>query len=465
MKKVKTTKERLMTQYDNVWEEQHGTYKVVQNDKYGYFDSEGKQIVPFMYDWASCFTPIKLYGKKFLGAYVIKGDSKTIIDINNQNIITPLHKDFTYYIINDKLWIQNENGYNLYDRKGKKLLQSEYELVINDRFRQPKGICLVRKDNKFGAIHIGRNNIESNVLPFVFQNIGFWYSPILGTLIETSIDGKRKGLYRLDGSEAIPERYDVFHPQTPFRKAFILAENQEEHTLYDGKQSKPIISSKSYIHSQYAFYINKKNYYYIYTTAKELLIDDDSQVIADIDKSQHISLYHYLMKSSSDKLKRPSLKSLLRYAKEVKKGNIKLTNPVAKELVVYGYYFMEEILNEYALMHGFEYTRLTLHDNMKDKARAFGFCDVVNRTISLNINLLFTSEKFIRMVVMHELLHLKIPNHSKKFYKTLNSLCGFDTQKMRAPKYDDLLDTVDTIEIIKQKKRTLFDLSISTELL
>ena len=70
MKKVKTTKERLMTQYDYVWEEQHGTYKVVQNDKYGYFDTEGKQIVPFMYDWASCFTPIKLYGKKFIGTYV-----------------------------------------------------------------------------------------------------------------------------------------------------------------------------------------------------------------------------------------------------------------------------------------------------------------------------------------------------------------------------------------------------------
>ena len=185
------------------------------------------------------------------------------------------------------------------------------------------------------------------------------------------------------------------------------------------------------------------------------MIDEDCQVIIYIDKSQHISLCHYLMKSSCGKLKFPSLKSLLRYAKEVKKGNIKLTNSVAKELVVYGYYFMEEILNEYALMHGFEYTRLTLHDNMKDKDRAPGFCDVVNRTISLNINLLFTSEKFIRMVVMHELLHLKIPNHSKKFYKTLNSLCGFDTQKMRAPKYDDLLDAVDTIKIIKQQKKTL----------
>lgn len=445
-----------MTKYDNVWEGQHGIYKVVQNGMYGYFNSEGKQIIPFMYDWASCFTQIKLYGKRFIGAYVIKGDSKTIIDINNQNIITPLHKDFMYYIINDKLWMQNENGYNLYNRKGKKLLQSEYELVINDRFRQPKDIYLVRKENKFGAIHIDRNNIESNVLPLVFQKIGFWYSPILGTLIETSVDGKSKGLYKLDGSEVIPERYDVFHPQTPFRKAFILAENQEEHTLYDGKQQKPIISSKSYIHSQYAFYSNKKNFYYIYTAAKELLIDEDCQVIIDIDKSQHISLCHYLMKSSGGKLKFPSLKSLLRYALEVKKGNIKLTNSVARELVIYGYYCMEEILCEYALMHGFEYTRLTLHGNMKDKAKSFGSCDVVNRTISLNINLLFTSEKFIRMVVMHELLHLKIPNHSKKFYKTLNSLCGFDTQKMRKPQVVDLLDTVDTIKIIKQLQKTLF---------
>lgn len=450
-------RETLMAKYDNVWQLQHNTYKVVYGKKYGFFDADGKQIIPFMYDWASCFVLIKLYGRTFVGAYVTKGEYKTIIDIKNRNAIVPMKNSTMYFIINDKLWVQDETGYNLLDCKGRKLLQTKYESIINDRFRQPKNVYLVRKNGRFGAVHICRNNKEYNILPFVYQNIAFWYSPALGVMIEASMDGKKKGLYKQDGSVAIPERYEKFEYQTPFRKVFILACSEEsDHTLYVGEESLPIISSNSYIHSQYVFYLNKKSFYNIYTTAKELLIDENNQVIADIDKRQYTSSYYYLMNMCNGKFKFTSLKSLLRYAKEVKNGNIKLTPFVARELVVYGYYFMEEILCEYALMHGFEYTHFTLHDNMKNKIRTTGLCDTKVRSISLNINLLFTSEKIIRMIIMHELLHLRIPNHRKKFYKTLNSLCGFDTQKVRFPERITLMDAVDAIGILKQKKKSLF---------
>ena len=456
METANKIREALMAKYDNVWQLQHDTYKVVYGEKYGFFDADGKQIIPFMYDWASCFVQFKLYGRTYIGAYVTKGDYKTIIDVRNRNIIVPMKNSTMYYIINEKLWVQDETGYNLQDCKGRKLLQTEYETIINDRFRQPKNIYLVRKNGRFGAVHICRNNTEYSILPFAFQNIAFWYAPALGVLIEASTDGKKKGLYKQDGSVVILERYERFEYQTPFRKVFILAYGDLEHTLYAGKESQPIISSNSYIHSQYAFYINKKSFYNIYTTTMELLIDENNQVIADIDKRQYTSFYHYLMNMCNGKFKFASLKSLLRYAREVKKGNVKLTPFVASELVVYGYYFMEEILSEYALKHGFEYTHFTLHDSIKDKIQTLGFCDTILRSISLNINLLFTSEKIIRMVIMHELLHLKIPNHRKQFYKTLNSLCGFDTQKVRFPEPITLLDAVDVIGIIKQKKKALF---------
>lgn len=449
-------REALLAKYDNVWQLQHDTYKVVYGKKYGFFDSDGKQIIPFMYDWASCFVQIKLYGKTYIGAFVTKGDYKTIIDIKNRNVIEPMNNSTMYFIINDKLWVQDETGYNLQDCKGRKLLQTEYETIINDRFRQPKNVYLARKNGRFGAVHICRNNTEYNILPFVYQNIAFWYSPALGIMIEASKDGKKKGLYKQDGSVAIPEKYERFEYQTPFRKVFILACGEElDNTLYAGKESLPIISSNSYIHSQYAFYINKKSFYNIYTTTKELLIDENNLVIADIDKRQYTSFYHYLMNMCNGKFKFSSLKSLLRYAREVKKGKVKLTPFVARELVVYGYYFMEEILCEYALMHRFEYTHFTLHDSMKHKIRSTGLCDTKLRSISLNINLLFKSEKIIRLVIMHELVHLKIPNHRKKFYKTLNSLCGYDTQKIRIS-HVDLLDAVDAIGILKQKKKALF---------
>ena len=91
-------RETLMAKYDNVWQLQHNTYKVVYGKKYGFFDADGKQIIPFMYDWASCFVLIKLYGRTFVGAYVTKGEYKTIIDIKKPEC------HCTYEELNDVLY-------------------------------------------------------------------------------------------------------------------------------------------------------------------------------------------------------------------------------------------------------------------------------------------------------------------------------------------------------------------------
>ena len=428
-KRIKELIKRLKATYEQVGMPQHDIMKVINRGKYGFFDKEGKQIIPFMYDWSSSFARIKLYGKVYIGAYVTKDNYKTIIDAENKFIITPMKKDARYYIINDKLWVKDDNGYNLISRKGKKLLSNDYDLIVNDRFRQPKNVYLVEKNGKYGAIYISRNNKETGILPLAFQSLSFWYAPSLGVFIKASLNGTDYGLYHLNGCMAISCKYKNFEYQTPFRKAFILADDEQKYTLYDGDNFIALASSPHYISSQYAFLLNDTLYYSVYTTTQELLVDKEGRIEVNVNKEEYISYFHYLMSLQKESFRFKSLNGLLRYCKKIKKGEVKLTPSVQKELAVYGYFFLEEELHKYAKMHQFEYVQFTLHDTLSDKNRSWGLCYSHEKRISLNLNLLFTSEKYIKLVILHELVHLKNASHNKYFFRTLNELFGSDTRK------------------------------------
>lgn len=454
-RRIENLIKQLKATYKQVGVPQHDIMKVVNRGKYGFFNMEGKLIIPFMYDWSSSFARVKLYGKTYIGAYVINGDYKTIVNVENQSIIVPMKKDTRYYIINDKLWVKDEKGYNLINRKGKKLLSNDYDLIMNDRFRQPKNVYLVEKNGKFGAIYISRNNKENGVLPLAFQYLSFWYAPSLGVFIKASINGTDYGLYKLDGRMAIPCKYKDFEYQTPFRKGFILVNDEQNYTLYDGDKFIALVSSDYYIGSQYAFLLDDISYYSIHTNTQELLVSKEGRIVANTYKEQYISFFHYLMNLQKESFKFKSLRELLRYCRKIKKGEMKLTSSVQRELVMYGYYYLEEELHKYAKMHQFEYVQFTLHDTLPDKYRSWGTCHTYERKISLNLNLIFTSEKYIKLVILHELVHLKNASHNKYFFRTLNELYGSDTRKVRMNPVN-ILDAVDSVSIIKKQKRDLF---------
>ena len=454
MKRLDKIIKGLKATYGSVGKPNHDIIKVVHQGKYGFFNLKGEQIIPFEYDWASSFIRIKLYGKTYIGAYVSQGDYKTIIDVEKNNIISPMKRDAMYYIINDKLWVKSEEGYNLISRKGKKLLSNDYDLIVNDRCRQPKNVYLVGKNGKYGAIYISHNNKESNMLPLTFENLGFWYAPTLGTFVKATHRGGQ-GLYKLDGSIAVPCKYDKFDFLTPFRKGFILASNKQGFALYDGVRGIPISVSRCFMDVRYAFCWKDEFYYSIHSVDQELLINKNGEIVANINKKQDISFFHYLMSLQKESFKFKSLDELLCYCQKIKKGKLKLTPSVKSDLAIYGYYFLEEEVHKYATMHQFEYTRCTLHDLLADKKQTWGTCDIYERVISLNLNLLFTSARNIRMIVLHELVHLVNVSHDKAFYRTLNGLFGSDTRKIRLPQIN-ILDTVDAIGIIKRKTRDLF---------
>ena len=452
---IRTLTKKLKAKYTFVGGEQHGYIKVGKNGLYGFVDCNGKVVIPLSYEWCTAFMRIRLYGKTYIGAYVEWDNSKAIIDKNNCFIVEPMERNAVSYVINEKLWVQDCEGFCIVNRAGRKMLSISYDLVINDRFRQPKGVFLVKKNGKFGAINVADNKRETTVLPLEFNDMNFWWSPGLGTLIETSREGKHKGLYKLDASNNIPERYNEFLYQTPFRKVFILAEEDSGYTLYCGETFKPIVSSDGYINSYYAFALDGTFYYSLNTPTQKFLVDGDNNVLLCADKEHYISCYHYLMSLQKDKFRFNSLGELVEYAQKIKNGNIKLTASVKRALVVYGQYFFEEKLHRYSKMYGYDCASVKLCEWSDEKFTKWGTCDYNNKIITLNIDLLFTSEEFIRMVILHEMVHLKYHTHNKAFYKALNKLCGYDERKVNYPSEFRLL-TVDVAGIIRNELKRLF---------
>ena len=142
------------------------SFRNVESGKYGFVDMKGHLVIPTEYDWAGSFDHIKLYGKWYIASPVSVQQRKWLIDSNNQPITSPIDIDKQYFIINDKLWVKQEQGYALVNLKWETLLQTDYQYIVNDRIHRPENVFLVKKQDYFGAIRVCDNNREQIILPF-----------------------------------------------------------------------------------------------------------------------------------------------------------------------------------------------------------------------------------------------------------------------------------------------------------
>ena len=91
-------------------------------------------------------------------------------------------------------------------------------------------------------------------------------------------------------------------------------------------------------------------------------------------------------------------------------------------------------LKELSEIYGFKYNRVFIR-NQKTR---WGSCSAQNN-INLNINLIRVSNELQDYVILHELVHTKIKNHSLRFWKELDKYVG------DARYYDRLLKREDYI--------------------
>jgi predicted metal-dependent hydrolase len=76
-------------------------------------------------------------------------------------------------------------------------------------------------------------------------------------------------------------------------------------------------------------------------------------------------------------------------------------------------------LRQLAKLHGFAYNKILV----RSLKSTWGSCSHENN-ISLNIKLIVLPEEMLDYVILHELVHTQIRNHSKGFWKELDRLVG-----------------------------------------
>jgi len=80
---------------------------------------------------------------------------------------------------------------------------------------------------------------------------------------------------------------------------------------------------------------------------------------------------------------------------------------------------LKKRLAELAVEHGFEYNKVFV----KNQKTRRGSCSESNN-INLNVNILSLTDELQDYVLLHELLHTRIKNHSKKYWAELDKYVG-----------------------------------------
>jgi hypothetical protein len=78
---------------------------------------------------------------------------------------------------------------------------------------------------------------------------------------------------------------------------------------------------------------------------------------------------------------------------------------------------LETKLAELAQLHNFQYNRVSI----RNQRTRWGSCSSKNN-ISLNMKLLHLPEQLIDYILLHELVHTRVKNHSKDFWNELETV-------------------------------------------
>ena len=95
-----------------------------------------------------------------------------------------------------------------------------------------------------------------------------------------------------------------------------------------------------------------------------------------------------------------------------------IRNVIEKILRIEAKSFLPKRVDELAKKHNFNYQKLAI----KNTKTRWGSCSFKNN-INLSLHLMRLSEELIDYVILHELVHTKVKNHSIEFWTTLDIHC------------------------------------------
>jgi len=101
--------------------------------------------------------------------------------------------------------------------------------------------------------------------------------------------------------------------------------------------------------------------------------------------------------------------------------NIKILNKKSKKLPIiekkHARKILEKRLAELAQLHNFQYNRVSI----RNQRTRWGSCSSKDN-ISLNMKLLHLPNQLIDYILLHELVHTRVKNHSKDFWNELETV-------------------------------------------
>lgn len=170
-------------------------YKKEENDKVGWIDYEGKEVIPCIYDGDDRFAKFISLAEDTRQYIVVKLDGKYgVVNLSGQVILEAEHESLSNY--DDGFWYSWIDGKEaLYTSEGKRLTPHMYEYI-----RCRGDLFEVKLDDKVGII----NNEGKEIAPSIYDSVVFSKQ---GHYIRLE-KNRKYGMIRFDGKEVCPIKYD-----------------------------------------------------------------------------------------------------------------------------------------------------------------------------------------------------------------------------------------------------------------
>ena len=112
------SKRELSAKYDEIWNYEEGLAQVKHNDKWGFINKQGKEVIPLQYDDVSSFSE---------GLATVKLNGKWGVIDKTGNIEIPPKYDFIYPFKEGLASVMLNNKWGFIDKTGNEVIPLHYD--------------------------------------------------------------------------------------------------------------------------------------------------------------------------------------------------------------------------------------------------------------------------------------------------------------------------------------------------